>query len=299
MNETTTRENFVKDGKNTQKAFGSIPTNARCYIDYTKTPTEISFEYPDKDTSIIFKSGPTMAFALLFMVLMFVITLGVYTIIFDYPESPPINDITAQILSYRLKGTNITSFEGIDINYTQNGKTYGRTLKYLRGGEFGVSFFGEKGQWILKDPNTYKKLFIAIANLFILLFFMFSYLILGIYLGGKLFINTKWGNKKYPEFNKKMSGEKFIAEITPDKLEGDGKTFTIPLFKNVFVDYELEGDFSKYIQTVKILEHPFSYISKKERKKTNPEKKSNVWLWKCEFKFSKKPLKGKLKIKWT
>ena len=62
--------------------------------------------------------------------------------------------------------------------------------------------------------------------------------------------------------------------------------FEIPLFKNVVLSYELEGEFAGKINRVEIREHDFQYGGEKEQ-----------WLWRATFYFNGIPRSGHLKGK--
>ena len=77
------------------------------------------------------------------------------------------------------------------------------------------------------------------------------------------------------------------------------KYVEIPLFKNIFMDFNAYGQFSKHLKRVEITEHPFkmcSYTGYGSRlKKTN-----NNTLWRARFYFDAVPQKGKgyLEVMW-
>lgn len=82
--------------------------------------------------------------------------------------------------------------------------------------------------------------------------------------------------------------------------------FEIPLFKNYFIRYEAEGEFSKYLEKVEIKEHPFK-IQKEEflpkrlikkilKKKVKVKEVPHPDLWRALFTFSQVPKTGKLTI---
>lgn len=110
-----------------------------------------------------------------------------------------------------------------------------------------------------------------------------------------IFVGNKTLLKKMPEINKFLSLLSSLSyrETVVRKL--DNKIFEILMFDNVFLDYKAKGDFSKYLEKVDIIEHPFHYrkvsiFSKKIRKIRQDE------YWKARFIFNKIPKKGYLKI---
>lgn len=84
---------------------------------------------------------------------------------------------------------------------------------------------------------------------------------------------------------------KFYADFKPEDIK-DNK-IEIPLYSNVFLQYEMSEDFSKYIDKIDIVEHPFNIIVRKGWKKR--ELKRNEFLWKATFYFNGKIKKGLLK----
>lgn len=84
-----------------------------------------------------------------------------------------------------------------------------------------------------------------------------------------------------------IGSTKYKVELIPEDLKEN--KFEIPLFKNILMDYIATEEFSKYLERVEIIEHPFNlYIKNK--------KKPNQFLWKGIFYFSEKPKTGELKI---
>lgn len=72
----------------------------------------------------------------------------------------------------------------------------------------------------------------------------------------------------------------------------------IPNFSNVFLEYECNGGFDKYLERIEIIEYPFSY---KIRKFFFPylrkfKKEKNDYEFRAVFYFSKKPLKGDMNV---
>ena len=109
------------------------------------------------------------------------------------------------------------------------------------------------------------------------------------------------------DINKIFGDSKFSATF---KKCPKTKQLELPLFKNIYLDYEATEEFGKYLERVEIREHPFNELIKKgikrsERKKNKKMKKRNVkkikniWIWKATFFFSKQPKKGQLEIRWT
>jgi hypothetical protein len=109
---------------------------------------------------------------------------------------------------------------------------------------------------------------------------------------------TAWGKKHFPEINKSLRNKHYLAIF---KEVPRNKIIELPLFSNIYMDYETEDDFDKYLQEVEIKEHDFKVIKRKKKlfKKVSEEYVPNVYLWKAVFKFSKRPKNGYLVIRWT
>jgi hypothetical protein len=139
-----------------------------------------------------------------------------------------------------------------------------------------------------------------VALFFFLLVYLNSFWV------AKIFKDSKWGNKKFPELNKKLLDERYSVEYTkenfPEKVKGK-YIIEIPLFKNIYMDYDAEDDFANQLQRVSITEHPFTMLVKRglpfSKKRKHMIKKPNVYLWKCVFEFKKKPTNGRLEIRFT
>jgi len=82
----------------------------------------------------------------------------------------------------------------------------------------------------------------------------------------------------------------FYKKIT--KL--NSKTYKLPLFTNVFLDYKTKGEFAKYLYKVEIKEHKL--IFKKKLWFFKKKDMKNDYLWYAEFKFKKIPKTGYLEI---
>lgn len=258
---------------------GELPVNSRCTIDYTKSPPDIQFEYPDKDTRVVRRSSVTLLIAMFiagFIVLGFAM----------YSES---SIFKAHALT--INQAFIYNNNSILVNYTFNGETYYTKITPSYEGFFWTVIS-------LRSENIRGSFEILIQGLlliggFFLLTISLSYVI------GFLFRKTKFGQKTFPELNKKMHDKDYSADFTPEDIV-DNKV-ELPLFKNMYLDYEATGDCSAQLIKISIIEHPFSklvkrhghYMYKKEKKKPQ------VYLWKAIFEFKEKPKDGKLEIHFT
>jgi hypothetical protein len=284
---------------------GTLPVNSQIFVNYETDPPEITFGYPDPDTSIVKRSDVTVGISVLFTMFLLVVFGVIYVLNIQsmyYPDMGPgdtkINQI--EILDFEkfqyFNGTRYNEthygFDKLNINYTWNNKQYSTELGITHEGYFYfVPYFYEIKSnrfWILLCQVG------VLAVLFIILLMLNSYWI------ARIFKDTKWGHKNYPLLNKKLYDAKFSAEFLPKDFPANN-IIEIPLFKNMYVDYDATGDFAENLKKISIIEHPFNRLIKKGgmfRKKTIA-KKVNVYLWKCVFEFKDKCEKGKLELRWT
>ena len=102
--------------------------------------------------------------------------------------------------------------------------------------------------------------------------------------------NIKSFSLFFPKANARFMNPR-VYEATFKKINSN--TVEIPLFKNVFLDYEATRDYGKYLIKIDIIEHPFVMTCMKTKKKGKP----NEYLWKAIFTFSQIPKAGKLVVK--
>lgn len=97
-----------------------------------------------------------------------------------------------------------------------------------------------------------------------------------------------WMKSWFPKFNVKFlnlfSSHTYFYKTVKSL---DKPYFEIPLFKNMILDYDVEGDFAKYLKSIDIREHDF----------VMKDFEPNKYLFKAVFKFKRTPKKGKLFIK--
>ncbi len=103
--------------------------------------------------------------------------------------------------------------------------------------------------------------------------------------------------KYFPKLNyylHRTEDDEFFADFT----SSESKIIEIPLFHNVKMDYKAEGDFSKYLEKVHIIEHPFRFKRVKGGffRKRRYSEELNDELWKSQFIFSEIPKKGRLRV---
>lgn len=268
------------------KKIGDFPTNARIKISYPeKGEPTIDFEYPDNERQIkgLWKSsgvglpaiGLTMITLVVIYFLYFVSTPIVYPK--DCEGHVLTDNVTLETYGINLFCDNITEYYHFSYKKSDFGSGWYETT--------------HSGQMIMN---------VIIASII----GMILYFVL-IYVYGKIlaFIvrKTKLGKAKYPGWNKRIHNkhwEKVFTEC-PDSLQ-----LEVPLFSNIYMDYEAEEEFSDYLESFEIKEHDFTYYPTRglrlARFKRNKRKGvPNVYLWKAVFKFRKKPTKGFLKVNWT
>jgi Na+-transporting methylmalonyl-CoA/oxaloacetate decarboxylase gamma subunit len=291
---------------------GKLPVNSRIFIDYTKTPPAIDFGYPDPDTKVVRKSDITYIISMFFaglMILVLVILFMLYIQPRLYPNIGPSNTVINQAFitdfQYYTNGTHNGTHYGFDailVNYTWNNKVrYAEIELSQEGSLFPVPYFTEDAHLSLN-----RTLFILVQALGLVFIFIIL-VILNTFWVAKVFKDTKWGNKKFPELNKKMHDAHYSAEFTPENFPTDKNIIEIPLFKNMYMDYDATGDFAEQLIKISITEHPFNRLTKKGnpfRKKGSIKgihiiKKVNVYLWKCAVEFKDKPKDGSLILRWT
>lgn len=99
-------------------------------------------------------------------------------------------------------------------------------------------------------------------------------------------------SNKFPAWSAKLH-EKDMIKTRVTELKS--KTYELPYFKNVVLNYEAKGEFSKYLDRIEIRELPFKILKKKKGKE---ELVNQDYLWKAKFFFSKIPKKGELNLSW-
>jgi len=265
------------------KKIGDFPINSKILIRYPKDGKEptINFEYPDNERQIknLWKSsGITLpAIGLTIVTIMALLVLFMFSIKPDYPNNCKgkvlMNNITLDTTGINLFCDNITRY--YFFSYERTGLGY---------------------NWIVHGPETNSQIW---RTFFVCFIGIILYFIL-IYTYGKIlaFIvrKSKWGKIGYPVWNKVIHNKHWQAMFTecPDSLQ-----IEIPLFSNIYLDYEAEEEFADYLTEVDIREHDIKYIKTKGLFRKKKTLIPNVYLWKATFKFKKKPTKGFLKINFT
>lgn len=90
--------------------------------------------------------------------------------------------------------------------------------------------------------------------------------------------------------NKNMQYQKcYVARFENIKT----KQVSIPLFRNIILKYEADGDYAKLLKNIEIKEHPFMEVMRSEK---GVIVKPNEYLWKADITFDKVPKKGKIDL---
>ena len=335
MDKDKSKDKSKEKPKIVAEEVGSFPTNARIFINHSTNPPEIKFEYPDDKINQVRNSSSTYIIAAAISVIILLILVNVWYFYLDhyaYPNSNKAHIDNATIHTY----TSLGNYTNIGVDYTWMDKKYTTSIMFEKQGQF----WYYPGLVDVDVVNGNKALlFVLIPIAIIYVSFMILFFIM-VRLVALLFYKTNWGHKAFPELNKRLHDEKYSAEFFKDDVTPQVKytdatntlsvkkwTVELPMFKNMYMDYEASGEFSKYLTKVSIIEHPFSrYVKKKgkEMKKSRSQlrreerwarrhgkdfapskydpfydKKANIYLWKTIFEFKQRPEDGSLKIWFT
>jgi len=286
-----------KKGRKRKDYVGNYLTNSRITIDYTKKKPTVKFSYPSKRNppALISPIG-TPIFLILYLFTAWFLAL------YDFPEANrPITIDDCNITKNQEEGllTNIS----IVCNYDNNQSFY-KTYELDRGESLGPFKMNPDLTWAA-DPdnnasNARRDGYLNSIFFLLKLSIVFGVWIVAGYLVQLFCTKTKLGGKWFPEVSKKFADAKYYLKI--DKL--NSKTFELPLFKNIYMDYTARKEFAKYLERIVIKEHPFNKLVKKLRrgknkKKPRYKKKKQDLLWKATFYFSKVPKEGYLEMWWT
>lgn len=276
--------------KKKRKYIGKYPVNSRITIDYSKGKPKVKFGYPRKDTwrQVILSSATFLPAFIICLTLLIIISYNDNQFE-DARGFPSIDDCT----SYSLYINGSTDFVGQHVECIIDGEKYDMYTTYNP---------GKKYFWIKQQPSltsnpkmsdTNIEMLFAIFNSFLFLI-LFTIVIIGFYF---FYTRTKIGQRIFPEINKTLADARYYTKIT----NLNSKTFELPLFKNMYLDYKATKDYGKYLEKFEIVEHPFDSITLKRKKgKEIPRrKKGQIYLWKAVFTFKEIPKEGYLEIWWT
>jgi hypothetical protein len=309
-------ENENEKSKKIAEKVGDLPVNSRIYINYKENPPKISFDYPDTNINQIRMSSTSFLFAFLATLIMIMIVGSVWVMFLNYyvyndidSGNITINKAEVWRFSANYSDPNSTKygFSGIYVNYTWHGKERTAVLDVQKQGLlwYYPQFIQRKS---LEIVYTIQGLIVYVI---IIVLFIFN-----LWWVTKVFTKTHFGHKTFPEINKRLHDRKYSAEFFPQDV-GDNKIVELPMFQNMYMDYEATGEFSKYLEKVSVVEHPFSkYVKKKGilmkdiRRKRKGAKhsseldnlydaKRNIYLWKTVFEFKEKPSNGTLRLWFT
>lgn len=268
--------------KNTQTKIGRMPVNSRITIDYSGKKPSIRFFYPKKDVvNQVTTSSITPLTAMLFsgltMLLIMGLLIGHDKFFSEYPD-----DCTVYKKYINISGVSNPTYSSLDIECVVSGKNKTFEINYVQGKFFGIipPYYAGK-----QKVDWY---FLVMGLTFFLFYFFYKWFL------GLIFAKTKWGHKNFPELNKRIHNRYYSCTFRPRDINNN--QLELPLFGNIYMDYEFSGEMSGLLKQVRIVEHPFSRIVKKGRKRI---KTRNIHLWKAIFTFTKTPKTGKGEISWT
>lgn len=264
------------------KKTGDYPINSRITVDYSGKEPKIEFGYPEKETQIKYfrNSSGFYLFNLILSAFILVLLLGTY---YQYQNTPFLTHCN-------LYGGNNTGYDFIIIGCIDS--------------EYGIHTYPLNYNRIKQTYDNDSLYFVYASLIFLALYYFITPLFLSLF-----FRKTKIGQKWYPLLNKVILNKHHKAEFTSVP---DSKVIELPLFSNVYLDYETDGKFSDYLQKIEIVEHDFmKYVISKGPKDPNKrtllerlfnkkrEEMADIYLWKAKFTFKKQPKNGFLRIKWT
>lgn len=282
-----------KDRKKVNRYVGKLPVNARITIDYTKKKPNVKFGYPRKDKAyqVIFTLQTLLpaVILILFVLMLFQFITNDLGVAVDYPEMDDCQ-------SYLIHPKNQTYLTGLHLECMIDGKLYVMKTTFDRGGKF--TMFENQPQ-LLTDrglhpfKNNADNILSVIGVILVLIIFPFF-----IWLMYLFYTRTKFGQRIFPELGKVVFDARYYVKF--DKVPVN-KQIEIPLFKNIYLDYKATKGFSKNLLKMKIIEHPFTHIVRKgrRRKEMITKTKKQVYLWKAVFYFKQIPKDGQLEVWWT
>lgn len=200
-----------------------------------------------------------------------------------YPNGTSLIEVSKPIGNYQV---NVTC----DNNFTSQ-------IEFSSGQNHSSWFFSNFNGVYDNNPYFFEKqstIFVFLLVFLILFSFVFGYILEGIII--KIALKNNWIKKKIPSINKVLWGKGYMKTFNQIPKS---KVIELPLFNNVYLDYNATEDFSEYLQRVEIREHEFDYVFRSRKKKIK-NKKKNINLWNAKFYFSQSPkdCKGGLELFW-
>lgn len=114
----------------------------------------------------------------------------------------------------------------------------------------------------------------------------------------------KYWNNKYPVWQAALKNKYHKIFTKKDIIEQNGLIYCeIPMFSNIYFEYESTKDFSELLEYIEVKEHDFikKQIRLKWDKKSKKWKKKikivkNEFLWYMRFYFKSRPTNGKIEV---
>lgn len=263
---------------------GKLPVNARISIDYSGKNPKVKFGYPKGQDHIKMNQH----LVLLPLMLLFFVA---YFFLFN-PQLSPFEkqDIYPTNCSFieSKDGTAISNITFKCDNGIYKILDFSQSYNRFKNKNLAILSIPPDSGFLISDPEGGD--LVTLLQMAFLFFFIFGIPILLTNPIAKVVLKSKKLQRKIPDINKALQGRgyKAIFRKVPDAL-----FIEIPLFKNIYLDYYAEKDFSRYLTKMEIKEHPFwKMLSSKNKKK----RKRNIGLWYARFYFKEKPKTGKLEV---
>ena len=267
-----------------RKVNGKAPIYSRIKIDYSKDKPAVKFSYPDKKSQ--FKGSMARPVIYGYIALLILITLLVSVSM----------DISNKI---NKPGYSECYNEYEYIYDTQKEEIIDNVCVKKAESFVQAIYYNVDDVEDIDKPKAVKKM--------ILFFFLVFGLPCLIYFPFK----KQWDNL-FPKYQA-LGEKKKVKVFKPHEvITKDGKHFCeIPVFKNVVLNYEAKGDFSKHLELFEISEHKFKYYKartyKKRKKPLTPKQKKkadlrrrgatiNEFIWYAKFYFKERPKTGSLEV---
>jgi hypothetical protein len=284
---------------------GKYPANARVDVDYTNGKPKVNFSYPSKVPMKQAIKEHSFGYHTLILVLILwmipYLFFGVTSETWNYKDYPTncnvsLNDGYANVTLI------IDGFEdGINTSYSNT--NYRQWIKgadfICDNGNYSV-YFKKYYSFFSKDTGYKGKSDFNYFNLILFLLLFLLILPVLIYFlnkkATKILINSKRYCHWFPKSQAKgilfkTNVKKYRKFNSKDVLDN---IIIIPRFNNVELDYKTKGDFSKYLEKVKIREYQTQKINIKTNKKSKIEKDNYKWY--AVFYFKQKPKTGYLEV---
>ncbi len=285
-----------------EKKEGKIPINVRVDIDYTRKKPKIKFGYPTKTPKKEAMSQHSYGIhTLIIMIVLFFLYLIMvaYQIDFNYPQECNVSlnegfvNVSISVIGSE-DGVNYNSSRQINRTFvkgayfTCDGKDYEVYFKksiYLFKLE-GVGFYYESlnDNWDLLDDVFMTSIF-------------FLFITIGYYLNKLttfLLLKSNWYVKNNPIFQANLLPRRRYYKFQTKDVENN--MVEIPSFSNVELDYNTKGEFSKYLERIKIREHKHHKYKMKKGKRKIGKLERNQFKFYARFYFKQKPEDGYLEV---